>query len=524
MAVVPAPGRTPDVTELRTFLSERLARFKVPKAIHVCDALPRAAGGKLQRARLLEWCRDPGDLDGPSDVDGPVPPETERQRLLVDAWQQCLDVRPIGVTDDFVDLGGDSLRAVELAMDMSERLGVEIPAAALYDNPTIAELDAVVDSFEVGPAGKTGRAGRAPARVGEAAMLAEVAELVATWEGRRLSSDSLLVGRNTMGGRPPLFWGVQGFGELREVAERLGPEQPVWGMRSLYETRSKSPENAVALARAYRVEIERIQPEGAVHLGGYCAGAGIAFEIARQLRAAGRDVTSLSLFEHFQPEGYDGRLAYFFAAESGWHPFRTRDEPWLQHGSGPVSLHPSRKVHVDILSDDGVIAALALELEAAEAAAGVKETGMGRVDPQPRIEVEAMPPRTLVSRARRSMEVRITNHGTAAWPAGTMLYSRWGRPGSGTVFFDGVATLGRVTTGETATMPIEIAAPLAPGPWRLSLQLVHAGDWRSGPVLTVFRAPVLVLPGTAVLAYLRRKLTGSSDWSLAIRRLIGRTT
>ncbi|MER5335711.1 phosphopantetheine-binding protein [Micromonospora sp. NPDC049460] len=69
-----------------------------------------------------------------------VPTRSELESMLTRLWSEKLNVTPVGVEDDFFALGGDSLLAADLLMDLYEQLGVEVDAAVLFLKPTIAEL------------------------------------------------------------------------------------------------------------------------------------------------------------------------------------------------------------------------------------------------------------------------------------------------------------------------------------------------------------------------------------------------
>jgi acyl transferase domain-containing protein/acyl carrier protein len=69
-----------------------------------------------------------------------VPPETDLQRSLARFWSGALGIAKIGLDDDFFDLGGDSLIAVQLAARMREGLELELPIGRLFDNPTVRQL------------------------------------------------------------------------------------------------------------------------------------------------------------------------------------------------------------------------------------------------------------------------------------------------------------------------------------------------------------------------------------------------
>jgi acyl carrier protein len=69
-----------------------------------------------------------------------VPTRTELESILSRLWSEKLNVTAVGVEDNFFALGGDSLLAADLLMDIYERLGIEVDAAVLFLRPTIAEL------------------------------------------------------------------------------------------------------------------------------------------------------------------------------------------------------------------------------------------------------------------------------------------------------------------------------------------------------------------------------------------------
>ncbi|MFG1869603.1 phosphopantetheine-binding protein [Micromonospora arborensis] len=65
---------------------------------------------------------------------------SELETMLTRLWSEKLNVTPVGVDDDFFALGGDSLLAADLLMDLYDQLGIEVDAAVLFLKPTIAEL------------------------------------------------------------------------------------------------------------------------------------------------------------------------------------------------------------------------------------------------------------------------------------------------------------------------------------------------------------------------------------------------
>ena len=96
----------PTLGELRAFLQEMLPAYMVPSAFVALEALPLTPNGKLDRQALPA----PGATQ--HQASGFVAPRDALEQQLVDIWQECLGVNPIGVTDDYFDIGGHSLLAL----------------------------------------------------------------------------------------------------------------------------------------------------------------------------------------------------------------------------------------------------------------------------------------------------------------------------------------------------------------------------------------------------------------------------
>ncbi|MFG2652933.1 SDR family NAD(P)-dependent oxidoreductase [Streptomyces sp. NPDC048436] len=97
---------------------------------------------ELEDSRLTDGATAAGDrlLDNTPYA----PPETELQKKLAELWTATLGVSAIGLDDDFFELGGNSLVAVQLAARMRDSLSLTLPIAGLFDNPTLRELAAHV--------------------------------------------------------------------------------------------------------------------------------------------------------------------------------------------------------------------------------------------------------------------------------------------------------------------------------------------------------------------------------------------
>jgi thioesterase domain-containing protein len=110
------------------------------------------------------------------------------------------------------------------------------------------------------------------------------------------------------GSNPPLFCVHGGGGTVlvyRELAQHLGPDQPMYGLQAQGLDGKQPRLNRVEdMAAHYLKEIRAVQPEGPYFLGGLSFGGTVAFEMAQQLHAQGQQVGLLFLFDTF-PKGYE---------------------------------------------------------------------------------------------------------------------------------------------------------------------------------------------------------------------------
>jgi thioesterase domain-containing protein len=126
--------------------------------------------------------------------------------------------------------------------------------------------------------------------------------------GYRESADGALVCLRPGVSKPALFCVHAGSGHLRlydNLVARLPSDRPVYGLRAT--PHHGSPESADRrlsdLAGRYAREMLDLQPDGRYVIVGECDGGALAFELAHQLRASGKDVPLLALVDSFGPGG-----------------------------------------------------------------------------------------------------------------------------------------------------------------------------------------------------------------------------
>lgn len=125
----------PELAEprLRTLLRRVLPGFMIPGRFVRVDELPLTANGKVAYTRLLPSLGEPLRSEPAEET-----PHLPLERQLAEIWQDVLGVDTVRANDDFLDLGGHSLLAVYVAFATAERLGIVVPADALFENPTLA--------------------------------------------------------------------------------------------------------------------------------------------------------------------------------------------------------------------------------------------------------------------------------------------------------------------------------------------------------------------------------------------------
>ncbi|MEJ6021948.1 AMP-binding protein [Ramlibacter sp. PS4R-6] len=133
--VVLRSGAKASADDLKAYLRERIAFFKIPRLLRFVDEIPRGANGKLQRAVLTEKF---GKLeDAAAERAAFVAPEGPVAKQLAQVWSEILQVEEVGMDSDFFELGGDSLKAASLINAVQQRWGDTIYVSSVFDAPTL---------------------------------------------------------------------------------------------------------------------------------------------------------------------------------------------------------------------------------------------------------------------------------------------------------------------------------------------------------------------------------------------------
>jgi thioesterase domain-containing protein len=260
---------------VRDHVGSRLPAFMTPSAVTLVPELPRLPNGKVDHEALVRAATRP-DREREPDT-----PRDEFERALVDVWREVLRAERIGIHDDFFALGGDSIASIRIVA-LARQRGVSIAPSEIFDFPSIAAL----------------RDSRAAA--------------VARHAGGRLTVEPVAAPTAT---GAPLFIVHGGRRLLMQLTETLRADREVHLLVDHREGGDLGPLSTIeSLADAYLATLEAERPGGPFFLGGYSIGAPVAVEMARRLRARGREPLLVFLLDPPDDPGNFGSAGGFVPA------------------------------------------------------------------------------------------------------------------------------------------------------------------------------------------------------------------
>jgi thioesterase domain-containing protein/acyl carrier protein len=247
-----------------------LPEYMVPDDFVLMASIPITPNGKTDRKSLPKPDYSLVNRSGEY-----VAPRTEIEQQLAGIWQELMGLEKISVFDNFFTLGGRSLVAVQIMARIEKLTGKRLPLATLFEHSTIEKLALVLnkDSKSI------------------------------TWES--------LVPIKPQGSKMPLYI-VHGAGLnvllFNALAMNMDAEQPVYGLQARGLNGVDEPLDIMEeIAANYIAEILTQNPTGPYALAGYSLGGTIAYEMAHQMMAMGKEVKMLAVFDTYakQSDAYD---------------------------------------------------------------------------------------------------------------------------------------------------------------------------------------------------------------------------
>jgi amino acid adenylation domain-containing protein len=255
--LVPGESPPPGIEELRRQLAQRLPVHMVPTAFVLLDALPLNPYGKVDRRALPA-----PNQERPNLKENYVAPQDMLQLLLQQIWEEVLQIRPVGIRDNFFDLGGDSLRAVNMILNVEQKIGAAIRPEFLLTRPTIQHL---------------------ARSIGDQSGGSDV-PILEIQRGTAARAFYFLHGGYLSGGHYCV-----------NLARYLGSDRPFYALPPCGTNGYAVPDSYEDMAKLHIGILRAKQPVGPYLLGGTCNGGLVAYEMARRLVAEGEKVDALIL-------------------------------------------------------------------------------------------------------------------------------------------------------------------------------------------------------------------------------------
>ena len=243
--------------EWKNLLKNTLPDYMVPSVFTAIPGIPLMPNGKLDRKRL------PLPTPKKSSVH-PKKTKNTTEAVIAQIILKNTDFGKIGVNDNFIDMGIDSMRALMIIVDIEEQFDKRLPLTVLAHHPTINLLTKFIDTTTSSPY-------------------------------------SSLIALKKDGAKLPLYI-LHGIGlnlfNFNSMLSYMDAEQPVYGLRAAGLDGNQTPLKSIeSLAAHYNQQIFNHDPIGPYAIAGYSFGGIIAFEMVKQLKEAGKTVEMLAMMD-----------------------------------------------------------------------------------------------------------------------------------------------------------------------------------------------------------------------------------
>lgn len=290
--------------------------YMIPDNFIRVDAMPLTPNGKVDKKALA--------LIGPIPADDDtlyIAPRTDVEQMVADIWKEFLGIDKVGIYDNFFQLGGHSLIAVQVMAKIEKETGKRLPLAILFENSTIEKLAQVLHM-----------------------------------DGKAIMWDSL-VPIKPKGSKMPIYI-VHGAGLnvllFNALSINMDDDQPVYGLQAKGLNGVDEPLNRIEDIAAHYISSIRAQnPDGPFALAGFSFGGIIAFEMARQLEALNLEVKMLGMFDTYayRTPYYDSWLVNkvkrgMYVGRRLWYSVTFQDgfKETIQHRTKAVSRMATRLI------------------------------------------------------------------------------------------------------------------------------------------------------------------------------------
>jgi len=236
-------------------LKKKLPAYMVPEMILKVDEIPLTSNGKVDKKNLMNTAKEKLIQS----TNESAKPTNETEEFVLNLWKKVLSVESMGIDDDFFDLGGHSLKAVQLMAEIKKLKEINIPLASLIQNSTVRTFAPLLTS------------------------------------DKKNSFWQCLVPIRQKGTKTPLFL-IHGAGLnvllYQSLTHHLKDDRPIYAFQAKGLDGSRELSNSIEeMADDYIEEIKKIQPNGPYMLLGFSLGGFIAYDMAKKLTNQGYEVS-----------------------------------------------------------------------------------------------------------------------------------------------------------------------------------------------------------------------------------------
>lgn len=248
----------------RNELVSQLPNYMVPNIFHVLQKIPTTQNDKIDRTALLDY------KSNSQDAVKNIAPRTEQEQLVATIWEDTLNLKNIDVYSNFFEIGGHSIKAVKVMIEVEKHIGKRIPLSALFEHPTIEKF---------------------------AKLLNKESEIFS----------DCLIALKPNGNKVPLFI-VHGAGlnvlNFIDLSSHFDEDQPVYGIQGTAKGYDQWYESIEEMAAHYVEAIIKVNPNGPYALAGFSFGGVVVFEMTRQLKLQGKEVSLTALLDSYADSSY----------------------------------------------------------------------------------------------------------------------------------------------------------------------------------------------------------------------------
>jgi len=293
--------QTLSLQAIKEELKKRLPAYMIPEMIMSVGEIPLTSNGKVDKKSLLNSAREKLSQA----TNSTSKPTNETEGFVLGLWKKVLSIESMGIDDDFFDLGGHSLKAVQLMAEIKKLKDINIPLASLIQNSTVRTFAPLLTSNDQN----------------------------SYWQ--------CLVTIRPEGTKTPLFL-IHGAGLnvllYQSLTHHLNEGRPIFAFQAKGLDGSRELSNNIEeMADDYIHEIKKVQPNGPYMLLGFSLGGFIAYDMAKKLSNGGDEVgfagvidSVSSMAKHLESKG---KKSLFELKVSLVKPFYVTwlllKEPWI---------------------------------------------------------------------------------------------------------------------------------------------------------------------------------------------------